>query len=57
VPKEDNPELFRTDYRGLIYSFLLSVGNDTIWQSVIENAAKTCFEQFDGSNEGYECNG
>jgi hypothetical protein len=57
VANEDNPEVFRMDYKGLIYSFMLSVGNDTIWKSVIENTAKSCFEQFDGANEGYECKG
>jgi hypothetical protein len=57
APNDQNPEVYKVDYKGLIYSFLLSVGNNTIWKNTIETSSKTCFEQFDGANEGYDCGG
>jgi hypothetical protein len=52
VPDEENPSAYRLDMKGFVYSFLLSVGNDTIWQGVIETSAQKCFDQFNGSGEG-----
>ena len=57
VDSEDGSGVLRMDYKGLIFSYLLSVGNDTRWVPVISTAAKTCFDHFDGANEGYSCEG
>jgi hypothetical protein len=52
VPDDENPSVYRIGIKGFIYSFMLSVGNDTIWQGVIETSAQKCFDQFNGSGEG-----
>jgi hypothetical protein len=43
--------------QGLIDSFLLSVGNDTQWVSVVEGSVKRCYDQFADSESGYDCAG
>jgi hypothetical protein len=59
VRDEENPSIYQVDMKGFVYSFLLSVGNDTIWQGVIETSAQKCFDQFNGSGEGFNdgCDG
>ena len=52
---DDVSDLTKVSYKGLVYSFLLSVGNDTRWVNTLESAAKSCISQFDGANEGYDC--
>jgi hypothetical protein len=58
VPDEEDPSVNRIGIKGFVYSFMLSVGNDTIWQGPIETSAQKCFDQFnesgEGSNEGCE---
>jgi hypothetical protein len=49
--------LLRVDYTGLVYSFLLSVGNDSQWLPVLESSTKMCCDQLDGAGEGYTCGG
>lgn len=43
------------DPRGLIYSYLLSVGNDTLWLPVVTNSVNRCYEQFSEQNNAYDC--
>lgn len=43
------------DWHGLVYSFLLSVGNDTKWEPVLMDSVARCNEQFGGTANGYEC--
>lgn len=47
----------KTDVRkeGLVYSFLLSVGNDTSWLPVVENSVSRCHSQFSEANNDYDC--
>lgn len=40
---------------GFIHSFMLSVGNETIWEPVITNAINRCFSQNEGSDQGFDC--
>jgi hypothetical protein len=53
----DGSEKLEVDYKGIVYSFLLSVGNSTIWAPIIETSMKTCYEQFNYAGEGYYCDG
>lgn len=39
---------------GFIYSFLLSVGNDTAWEPVITGAVNRCYSQY-LDDQGYDC--
>lgn len=40
---------------GMVYSFLLSVGNDTAWLPVITASTQRCTDQFGGNDEGFDC--
>lgn len=40
---------------GLIYSFMLSVGNDTQWAPVITGSSEKCISQFDGAGGEMDC--
>lgn len=40
---------------GLIYSFMLSVGNDTQWKPVISESSNNCVLQFDGAGGEMDC--
>jgi hypothetical protein len=40
---------------GFIYSFMLSIGNESIWEPVITNAINRCFSEFASINDGYDC--
>lgn len=46
---------FDVDWRGLVYSFLLSVNNDTQWNPVISETVQRCYDQFSNTNE-FNCN-
>lgn len=50
--RDDGSGLMKIDHTGLIYSFLLSVGNDTRWKPVLKESTKKCNEQYDGAGEG-----
>jgi hypothetical protein len=41
--------------KGLIYSFMMSVGNETIWEPVITNAINRCFRQNEGYDQDFDC--
>lgn len=43
------------DWRGLVYSFMLSVGNDTQWLPVVNASSYRCYTQYSESNNGYAC--
>lgn len=43
-------------WHGLVYSFLLSVGNDTQWTPVINETVQRCYNQFSETNE-FDCSG
>lgn len=53
---EDESKQVDVDWRGLVYSFLLSVGNDTLWTPVVNETVKRCYEQFSNSGE-FDCKG
>lgn len=53
---EGEGDQWNVDYRGLAYSFLLSVGNDTVWMPVIEGSTQRCYDDNLGAVEGYQCN-
>lgn len=36
---------------------MMSVNNDPMWLPVVEEAAKMCYDQLAGSNEGVDCDG
>jgi hypothetical protein len=40
---------------GLVYSFLLSVGNDTAWRPVVENSVSRCHTQLSEKENAYDC--
>lgn len=43
------------DPNGLIYSFLLSVGNDTKWQPVVTATVNDCNAQYSVNQNGFDC--
>lgn len=43
------------DPAGLIYSFMLSVGNDTQWEPIITESVNWCNDQYGGVTSKYEC--
>lgn len=43
------------DWQGLVYSFLLSVENNTQWLPVVTQSTYECYVQFGGSDEGIDC--
>jgi hypothetical protein len=43
------------DPQGLVYSFLLSVGNDTSWEPIVKSSTQRCYDDNYGSVEGYQC--
>lgn len=55
--KDDRSGLLEIDYTGLVYSFLLSVGNDSMWLPVVELSTKNCYDQFTGTNGEIVCDG
>lgn len=40
---------------GYVYSFMLSIGNETLWEPVITNSVSRCFTQFLDMNAGFDC--
>lgn len=54
---ETNEEKVTTDvdWNGLVYSFLLSVGNDTRWLPVVTDSTSRCYNDFSGSNDEIDC--
>ena len=56
VTNDDGSTHSDVSAEGLIYSFLLSVGNDTQWSPVINNTVARCYSQFSDTNEFY-CKG
>jgi hypothetical protein len=55
VESDDGSGQLKVDYRGMVYSFMLSVGNESVWTPVIEISSKTCYDQFAGSEDGFFC--
>jgi hypothetical protein len=45
----------QVDHKGLSYSFLLSVGNDTSWEPIIRSSTSRCFDDRFGFTDGYQC--
>ena len=45
-------ELYNTGY---LYSFMLSVGNDTQWEPIIKDVVDRCYNQFASTGNGYYC--
>lgn len=43
------------DINGLIYSFMLSIGNDSAWLPVITASTSRCYDQYGGNDEGMDC--
>lgn len=56
VVNDDASTQIDIDTQGLIYSLMLSVGNDTQWHLVITNSAERCYSQFSATGE-FECDG
>lgn len=50
---EDGTFQIDVDWLGLVYSFLNSVGNDTLWTPVVHEAVKRCHDQFSNTGEYY----
>lgn len=48
---EDGKKQIEVDWKGLVYSFLLSVGNDTQWTPIITETVQRCYSQFSETNE------
>jgi hypothetical protein len=48
-------EISPIDPKGFVYSFMMSVGNETIWEPVITNAISRCFTQNEGNDQGFDC--
>jgi hypothetical protein len=55
--KDDGSGQFETDVSGLVNSFLLSVGNDTLWKPVLEISLGRCNDQFKDYAEEFYCSG
>ena len=54
----ENGQFFGYDinYKGVISSFLLSVGFDESWGPVLNEVVLRCYDQFSASDGGFECN-
>lgn len=56
ILKETSPDAKpAVDPTGLAYSFLLSVGNDTVWMPVIEGSTQRCYNDYIGAVDGFQC--
>lgn len=55
--KEEGQTVSDVDWKGLVYSFLLSVGNDTQWEPVLNLVCERCYQQFSGNprEDEYYC--
>jgi hypothetical protein len=53
---EDRNEPAVLDPEGLVYSFMLSVDNDTSWEPVIRNSVKRCWNDNYGVSTDLYCN-
>ena len=45
------------NWHGLVYSFMLSVGNDTKWGPVLKEVVSKCDDENGSTDSGYECDG
>lgn len=43
------------DWRGPVYSFMLSIGNDTRWEPLLNSVVGRCNEQFGGTDGSLHC--
>lgn len=43
------------DWNGLVYSFMLSVGNDSQWLPVVNSSSYRCFLTYSESQNGFYC--
>lgn len=43
------------NWKEIVGSFMMSLGNDTLWTAVINDTVQQCFSQFSNSFE-YDCN-
>jgi hypothetical protein len=55
--KDDGSGQYETDVTGIVNSFLLSVGNDTLWKPVLEISLARCNDQFKDYAEEFYCSG
>lgn len=53
---ESNDGKYVVDPKGIAYSYLLSVGNDTVWEPVTKLSTQRCYDDLVGTVEGYICN-
>ena len=43
------------NFRGLVYSFMLSIGNDSLWDPVVNNVVSRCYDQFGAVGTEFDC--
>jgi len=53
---EDPTQPDMIEPEGLVYSFMLSVDNDTTWEPVIRNSVKRCYDDNNGVSTDLVCN-
>lgn len=53
---DDPKQPAKIDPEGFVYSFLLSVGNDTAWEPVIRKSTRRCYDDNNGVSTGDICN-
>ena len=46
---------FDIDFKGIVNSFLMSVGYDESWGPVLNEVVLRCYDQFSASDGGFEC--
>lgn len=56
VENDDGTSQVDVDWRAVVSSFLLSVGNDTQWTPIVNETVQRCFEQHGNTGE-YICEG
>lgn len=55
--KSDGSGRLELKIQGIINSFLMSVGNDSMWLPVLQQSVNTCFDQLNGSSDKNFCEG
>lgn len=57
IDRQGNVIGVNIEKRNLVYSFMLSIGNDTRWEPYMNTVASKCINENGATDVGYECGG
>jgi hypothetical protein len=57
MDSDDGSGPLKINQQGMVDSFMLSVGNDSLWTPLVESSVKICYDQFADAGGDLECEG